>query len=80
MPLVRDLPFFKDRQLTDMSVFEVLSLMTYKEMPAEQFIIEYGTFGEEFYLILEGECEFLVPNKTTDHFNLVNFEMRCLKE
>ena len=37
--------------------------MTYKEVKKDEFVIEYGTTGDEFYLILDGECEVLVPSQ-----------------
>ena len=41
--------------------------MTYKEKDEDEFVIEYGTYGTEFYVILEGECEVMVPgNKYRD--------------
>lgn len=62
IPIVKNIPFFRDRGLKDTSIIETLSLMTYKEIKADEFVIQYGTFGDEFYVILEGECEVLVPD------------------
>ena len=55
--------------------------MSYKEVKQDEFVIEYGTTGDEFYLILEGECEVLVPSQDqmTD-FNQINFEMKVMHE
>ena len=78
--MVRNLPFFKDRGLQDTAIADTLSLMTYKEVKKDDFVIEYGTFGDEFYVILEGLCEILVPDKASDEFKEVNFELRCLRE
>ena len=30
--------------------------------------MEYGQLGEEFFLILEGECEIMVPDSKRDEF------------
>lgn len=78
--IVKNLPFFKDRGLKDAAISDTLGLMTYKEVNKDDFVIEYGTFGDEFYLILEGECEVLVPQRKDGILNIVNFELRSLKE
>ena len=36
--------------------------MTFKELEADEMVIEYGSFGDEFYVILSGECEVMVPD------------------
>ena len=77
IPLVKNIPFFKDRGLKDTAISETLSHMTYKEVKKDEFIIECGTFGDEFYLILEGECEVLVPDKQSEVFKEINFEILC---
>ena len=47
--------------------------MTYKEIKQNEFACEYGDAGDEFYIILEGECEFLVPNELrNEEFKNVN--------
>ena len=77
---MRTIPFFKDRGLKDTSITDVLSLMTYKEMKKDELVIEYGTFGEDFYVILEGECEVLVPDiKYGEDFKTVVREMHAVR-
>lgn len=77
---MRTIPFFKDRGLKDTSITDALSLMTYKEMKKDQFVIEYGTFGEDFYVILEGECEVLVPDQNLeDNFKSIVKELNAAK-
>ncbi len=44
-------------------------MMSYKEFDKDEFVIEHGTKGEDFYLILEGICEVLVPNKNNETYN-----------
>lgn len=63
MPLVKNLPFFRDRKLKDSAINECLSLMSLKVATKDEFMIEYGTFGDEFYVILEGDCEVMVPDQ-----------------
>ena len=44
------------------------------------FVIEHGTVGDEFYIILEGECEVIVPDRNIiADFNNVNFEIKDMK-
>ena len=81
VPMINNLPFFKDRGLKDAAIADTLSLMTYKEVKKDEFAIEYGSAGDEFYLILEGECEVLVPNQhAIDEFKQINFEIRIKRE
>ena len=72
------MPFFKDRGLKDTAISDTLSLMTFKELKQDEFVIEYGSFGEEFYVILEGECEILVPDTSSEDFKKVDFELKQL--
>ena len=62
IPFVKEIDFFKNNGLKDAAITETLSLMTYKEKGVDEFVIEYGTYGQEFYVILEGECEVMVPD------------------
>ena len=55
-------PFFKDRGLKETAVSDTMRLFTYKSLKKDDFVIEFGTTGDEFYLILEGQCEVLVPD------------------
>ena len=80
VPLVKGLPFFMDRGLKDNSVSDTLALMTYKEAKKDDFIIEFGSYGDEFYVVLEGTVEVLVPDKaSSDVYKKVCFEHGLLK-
>lgn len=50
--MVKNLPFFKERGLKNTAIAETLSLMTLKEVKKDEFALEYGQTGDEFYLIL----------------------------
>ena len=63
---MKNLPFFKDRNLNEGAIVDTLSLMTYKEVPQNEFVFEYGSYGDEFYVILEGQVEILVPDKANN--------------
>lgn len=62
VPLIKHIPFFKERGLKDSAILDTLSLFTFKEMKKDEFVIDYGSFSSEFYVILQGECEVLVPD------------------
>ena len=55
--------------MKESAVSDVLRYLTYKELKRDDLAVEFGALGEEFYLILEGECEVLVP----DHLNIKKF-------
>lgn len=35
--------------------------MTLERFAADEFVFEYGSKGEQFFLILEGEVEIMIP-------------------
>ena len=73
-------PFFKDRGLKETAVSDTMRLFTYKTLKKDDFVIEFGATGDEFYLILEGQCEILVPDQQSlDAFKSVNIELKHLQ-
>ena len=54
--------------------------MKYKEVKKDDFVIEYGSDGDEFYLILEGEVEVMVPDKDTDDFKVIDKELKLVQK
>lgn len=54
--------------------------MTLKEMKQDDFVIEYGSLGDEFYVIIEGECEILIPDGDGSEFKQIDFELKCCKQ
>lgn len=68
VPLVKDLPFFRERGLKDTAISDTLRLMNYKDGEEGELIIEYGTTGDEFYVLLDGECEVLIPDSSSNDF------------
>ena len=51
---MRKIPFFKERDMNDAAMLEVVNCMSLRSIPAEHFVFEYGELGDEFFLILEG--------------------------
>ena len=80
MSLVKNLPFFKDRGLKDAAICDTLRLMKYKHVKKGEMVIEWGSFGDDFFLILEGECEVLVPDAKDTIFNDLDYEMNNMKD
>lgn len=70
-------PFFKDRGIKDQALGDLLNLMTLQEFKQDQFVVEYGQEGEEFFLILEGEVEILLTHKYQDEYNQICRLMRA---
>ena len=57
-----------------------MNFMTLKEMKKDEFVIEYGSLGDEFYVILEGECEVTVPDSASNDLKEIEFELKVLTE
>lgn len=55
-------------------------MMTYKEVKRDELIIEYGSEGKEFYLILEGETEVIIPDKDTEDFKEIDNELKLIQQ
>ena len=68
VPFIRHLQFFKSRGLKDNEIGEILSMMTYQEVEKDKFVMEYGQLGEEFFVILEGQCEIMVPDSKREEY------------
>ena len=49
--------------MNDSAMLEVVNCMSLRTLKAEEFVFEYGSLGEEFFLILEGTVEIQVPDK-----------------
>lgn len=80
VPYLKDLPFFKERGLNEAAMTETLNLMTLKELKKDEFVIEYGSFGDEFYVIIDGECEVLIPERNGAALKEIDFKIKVLSE
>ena len=50
-------------------------------MPKHQFVFEYGSLSNEFFFILDGEVEVLLPNKThSEEYKSVIGEINFMKD
>ena len=60
--MVKDIPFFKDRNMEDSAVLEIVNAMRLKNVPANKYVIEYGDVGHNFYLVLHGHVNISIPD------------------
>lgn len=76
VPLIQEVPFFKERGLKGSNLVDVVSCMNYKSVEKDNFVFEIGEKGDLFYFILRGEVEVMIPNKEQiQDFKKVNNEI-----
>ena len=68
MPLLRGIKFFKDQNIDTTDLTDVVQGLTYDFFPRGKEVFEYGSIGEKFYMILEGEVSVMVPNQECRDF------------
>ena len=67
--------------MNDHAMLEVVNCMHLRTIPAETFVFEHGSLGEEFFLILKGQVEIQIPDKEqAARFEAVKFDLRQKKE
>jgi hypothetical protein len=59
---IKDIDFFKKRNLNEETMLEIVNCMNLLEMEKDEIVMEYGDIGQNFYLILQGEVEITVPD------------------
>lgn len=80
-PLLKDIPFFRERGLKEHALADLLSLFTLQTVPKHQIVFEYGSAGSDFYFILDGTVEILIPGKSgLDDYKSAAFEVGALAE
>jgi len=62
VPLIKDIPFFKERQIEGPILLDLVGCMEYMNCEKDQYVFEYGDLGEYFYLILSGSVEIQIPD------------------
>ena len=78
---MKEIPYFKERGMEDMALHEVFKVMKLITVPSGKNVVEYGDIGENFYFILHGKVDILIP----DHnkmlaFKQANKDMNDLRE
>jgi len=61
VPLLSEVKFFKDRNLKEADLHEVISGLKYKEINENTYEIRFGDIGRTFYIILSGTVSVWVP-------------------
>ena len=52
MPIVKQIQFFKERDIKNADYPEIISSMNYEFLKAGSVVFEYGSTGDKFYIIL----------------------------
>jgi hypothetical protein len=52
--IVKEIPFFKERKMTDSDLRDVFNVMTLEIVEKGKTIMEYGDVGDNFYFIITG--------------------------
>ena len=88
MPLIKDIQFFKERDIKESDLNDIVQCLTYEYKNSMQKVFDYGTslslipigsFGDKFYVILQGEVSVLVPNKRV-FANTIELRMEYRKQ
>ena len=58
---MQDISFFKERKLKPHEMNEVCGGLQYESKESESFVINYGDFGDKFYIILKGTVSVWIP-------------------
>ena len=61
--LLDTIKFFNDRNLTHKDLRCVSEALTHLYLEPNENVIEYNSFGDTFYIILEGNVSVLIPKK-----------------
>jgi hypothetical protein len=52
--VIKDIEFFKERELNESTLLNVVNCLTLQTMVAGETVMEFGDIGVNFYLILQG--------------------------
>ncbi|TNV87944.1 hypothetical protein FGO68_gene15687 [Halteria grandinella] len=83
LPLVKTIKFFKEFVVeqsqgpqqsnteSDKNLKEIVSCLTYEFVPKGCNVFEYGSQGDKFYILLQGEVGVLIPNSNDYNYREV---------
>lgn len=54
LDLVKDLKFFKDREIGDEDLQEITKVLSFEKFAPGDIIINFGEQGDKFYVIIQG--------------------------
>jgi len=79
--LIKEIPYFKERKMEEMALIEVFKVMKLMTIPADKNVLEYGDIGENFYFIMHGKVDILIPDyNKIDAFKEARRELHHLRE
>lgn len=62
MPILKEIAFFKERDLKDEDLCEIVQYLRYECIAANKEVFHYNSRGDKFYIILKGLTRVLIPN------------------
>ncbi len=68
VPLFKNIKLFKDQNIQDSELPEIVQCLTYQTFKPGENVFEYGNQGDKFYMILSGEVSVLIPNPECRNF------------
>ena len=70
---LREVPFFKDRNIRDKDLDELVSAFNFESFQSGQQIMEYGEDGNKFYIQFKGVVSVSVPNSEIRNWRMRRF-------
>jgi DNA repair ATPase RecN len=78
---IKEIQFFKEKEMTDAALLEVVGCMKLMQMDAKETVMQYGDIGDNFYFILSGEVEIRIPDPSRKKkFDALKDEIEVLKD
>ncbi|CDW78470.1 UNKNOWN [Stylonychia lemnae] len=62
VPLVKDIKFFKEKKIKQRDLVDICQRLKYEYIAANKSAIQYGEYGDKFYIILEGLVSVWIPD------------------
>ncbi|CDW72769.1 UNKNOWN [Stylonychia lemnae] len=78
VPLIKEIQFFKERDIKDQDFVEIVSCLTYENFKMGDTVFEWGTNGDKFYIIIEGHVSVMIPHPDIKDVNAQIDQQRSL--
>jgi len=69
VPLIKTITFFKEREIQDQDFTDLATCLNYECYKAGENVFEFGSYGDKFYIILQGTVGVYIPNPDVREFN-----------
>ena len=73
MNLIKDLKFFKDRNIADNDLQEITKVLSIERFAPGEVIMNYGEKGDKFYVIVQGLALVRIPNPNIRNWRQKHF-------